>query len=226
MGGPYIARPPWLRSLFGQEGPMKLLAPLAMVHRTHSPARDLALLPPRAALAASMLHHGFEKLVARVKKRSARSTAWACDRRVLRHDHRPGGDGRGRAGGTGPVHATGGAGRAGDPGRRHQESPRAQGLPHHARRVRVQPRADGDRDRAAHRRTGALVAARAHRARRRSPPRPGRQVAPPPVVSFGRCGGSDSQHNRDRDRPNRAQSWLQEGPCPTSPSIARPRPRR
>jgi putative oxidoreductase len=41
---------------------MKLLAPLAMVHRTHSPARDLALLPPRAALAASMLHHGLEKL--------------------------------------------------------------------------------------------------------------------------------------------------------------------
>ena len=41
---------------------MKLLAPLAMVHRTHSPARDLALLPPRAALAASMLHHGLDKL--------------------------------------------------------------------------------------------------------------------------------------------------------------------
>ncbi len=61
-GGPYVARPPWVRSFFGQVDPMKTLAPLGMVHHEHSPARDLALLPPRAALAASMLHHGLEKL--------------------------------------------------------------------------------------------------------------------------------------------------------------------
>ena len=41
---------------------MTSLAPFGKVQHTHSPARDLALLAPRATLAASMLHHGFEKL--------------------------------------------------------------------------------------------------------------------------------------------------------------------